>query len=571
MAGGRKVEVYNTRERLLSTDHNREQSFMADDTAEEYRKLLSTLTVRDASNSEEVETSGTVSDPLEGHILGGLMVDPQGGSDNLLVTPGVCYLVDPDGVTGSSDPNPASPDDNEFKFVKSDGEQVLGTLQIADNPAGTIRIDVVECRRIPVNVDETDNRDIFDPSTGLFAATAVDKVVRSELEFRVRQGVAGAGFPGTVQGWMPLCVISVPALSSTPNVDNSTFWDVRPLVRDRVEPPFANTRLWSRSEQATAYCDDISAAAVSHPVSGFCEGELIGWRCGGTLRSGVPGTGDGDAIDILAAANQDGGVVLLGVPWTLWALFPFGLVRWVRYNETGSPRRPGPFRGIPVISQVSTLTLSHQTPFVAIALPASTGLAGTTSVGTALLTMQTLTGAAVPLGGTHKHGLFLHSKRNQAGGVSLGAATAVAGAPGNPIQAYWNVPNGLTGIPGNARAMVVEFEVQIFDAAVTSVEVNVDLEVVLAHDLASTSPAIVFGGTKQTTSVETDGGGLTQVMRVTAEIPIHEDYPVGTHSAPSVPGLPDQRVGIIVGPHTGAAWAFSTTNARLRGWRLSGQ
>lgn len=567
MPSGRKVEIYNTRERLVSSDHNREQAFAADDTAEEARKLLSTAMILDAGPVEaEVDT---VADPIEGHIMGGLLVEPQQGTDDLFVLSGVVYLVDPDGQAGSSDPNPPSPDDNPFKYVRSDGIQTGGTLQLTANLAGSDRIDIVECRRVPIQVDESGNRDIFDPSTGLFSPVSVDKVQRSELEFRVRLGTAGAGLPATAQGWLPLCVVNVPAGTTSPVVDDATFWDVRPLVTDRARPPFNQTRTFSKAFHPTAFIDGATNPTVVHNLTGQLEGENNQYVAGGVLRSGVPGTGDGDAIDILDVRNQDGAVAFVNFPWFLWALFPGGLPRWVRYTE-GAPRLPGPFRGIPVVSQVGPISLSHSTPLVPIALPASTGLSATAAFGTCLMAGHTISGSAIPAAGTVKHGVY---KVNGPGvAASQGAATQLV-EPGSAVEAWWNISNGgALGYPPNARSIIARISFLLTDAAVTSAEVSFEIDMLTAIDTASTFATA--GGTihvaRESRSSFTDGSGNSDQMVVTAEFPIHEDWPIGTHTAPSTPSLPDQRIGIRVVANTGVAWVFTVEALDIIGWRLSG-
>lgn len=561
MASGRKVEVYNTRERVLSTDHNREQAFAADDDAEVLRKFMSTAVILDGSAGLEVELD-SVDTPLEGHILGGLLVDPQSGTDDLLITPGIVGLVDPDGQAGSSDPNPASPDDNVFKYVRSDGIVAGGVLQLAANPAGSIRIDVVECRRLPVDVVETDNRDIFDPSTGRFTPIAVDKVVRSQLEFRVRQGTPGAGLPANVQGWLPLCVVSIPATTVSPVVDAATFWDVRPLISDRIRPPFNGVRSFSRSFHPSAWGNDSTSPGVANIWSGHLEGENNQYLAGGVLRSGVPGTGDGDAIDIMDVRNQDGAIATVDFNWYLWALFPGGLPRWVRYTEA-APRIPGPFRGIPTVSQVGPISLSNSTPLVPIAVPAITGLLATAGFGTCLAAGHVGSGTAIPsIGGSIKRSKYQASLRN---GITLGAATATSGAPGANIFAFWHLTNGPV-LPPNARTVLVSIQVSLVDAGTPGAQVEFRTESSTFFDLVSGDPNGVLVDYR-TFSVLTSGGGVTSQMGMLLEFPVHSDWPIGTHPSPSTPSFPDQRIGVRFIALVGS-WSFSITNAQVVGWTL---
>lgn len=566
MSSGKRTEIINSQERAVSNDINRLQSFQDNDFAEVLRGLLSTQSASDFSANLEVEVSGTIGTPIEGHIIKGLMVRPQSGTDDLQVSAGVVMLQDRDGLTGSSDPATANPDENDFKFVNSDGVPASGTLSIAANPDPSIRIDVIECRRIPTNVQESENRDIID-SSGNFFPQLVNKVAKSELEFRVRVGTAGAGFPGTVQGWLPLAVASIPGSTVAPTVDSTTFWDVRPMIRDRWRSPFNESNIYSDLWMPTAISNDANNAVLT----GECWGVVGGvtafgggspQRAGGLWRSGVPGTGDDLSLALRATENQDGGSFASTNVFYVWALFPFGLPTWTRYNETGG-RLPGPFRGIPVVSATGPAGASSSVPVSAVSLPASTGLSGSTNSGVCLYSGPVV--ASDPTPSSCTAGLV----KFEGTIIQLGPATTTSGT-----RAFWDLTSG-TDFPPNAISLVMRFSWRLTGATASSI-FGVNITTGTTNDLTGT--VLSYSGTPQFTFMQVhsngsgeipDATGLSNIAIIEAEVPVKPDFPAGAHENPSTPGLPDQRVGVSI---TGTdASGFGSTSALIVGWRLAGR
>jgi len=374
MSSGHKRIQFNTRERAVSDDLNRLQSFVAAQRAGALRRLVNDRYVTDVSNGLAIESQPDDT-PVSGDVFGGLMVQPVVGTSSLTVSPGVVGLFSPDPV-----PNPD--DGSGYKVVESLGVSTMGTLTIAPGGVG-IRIDVIECRPVELG-EENDNRDIFKPSTGKFEPSSVDKVVATRLEFRVRAGTPGGGFPGTVEGWLPLAVASVPAGATS--TDAVTFWDVRPLVQDRAEAPHKSGRMVHTHTSHVLTADEyVEPGKLT--VVGTCEGKMGSHKTGGTLFKGTPtatmGTGDVAGIDVLNQENWEPGLMpVVNMPWYLWSLFPFGLPRWVRYTENsiaGQGRVPGSMRGICVASMTAPIGLIGA-PKNPIALPASTGLVGSTPI-----------------------------------------------------------------------------------------------------------------------------------------------------------------------------------------------
>jgi hypothetical protein len=243
-----------------------------------------------------------------------------------------------------------------------------------------IRIDVIECQPIANPAPETDTRDIFNPATGLFTPTTVQKTVGYVMSYRVRLGTPGAGFPGTASGWLPLTVASVPALS-TAN-DTITFWDVRSLVQDRVLGPQNQTLTQPRRTKLLHSVSNLGS--TNHAVNGIVEVTSADglWRLGGPLRRGSPGVDAGQQyVDFSDPANQDNTFSLSTGSPTLayyYLLTMFGLPRWSRYTDyvtlltSRYPRGP---RGIPLISNVPPNPITGIASAM-IPMPAAFGFSG---------------------------------------------------------------------------------------------------------------------------------------------------------------------------------------------------
>jgi hypothetical protein len=365
MSHGWNEVIINTQERAISTDINRLQRFKEKDLAEVFRHMFDVYASTDDDQLGTLNVPNTLETPLRAEILGnGLLVRPQGGSLNLLVDSGVMMAIAPD----------AALDESDYKFIRDDGVTTLGALTIAANASGSTRIDVIECRINTTALEVFDNRDVYNPTTGLFSATSLVKERRGRLEYRVRQGTPGSGMPANQSGWLPLAVASVP--NGTTTVDTVTFWDVRPLLADRESastyrnnqlPKIVDARLrGSRQEFQPA-----------HRTHGYIDALFQGRRVGGRLRRGTPGT-DADYFEGTEAANQDGTITAVnGTKVHCYLAFPYSLPRWARYTDGPANRVPRSPKGIPIVSTVEPNFFNQ--PSSAITLPTSTGLGGSTS------------------------------------------------------------------------------------------------------------------------------------------------------------------------------------------------
>ena len=371
---GQKGMLINTSERAVSTDINRLQAMASASQMELLRWLLDV-----GRGADDVVAGGfqtevvTTATPLLGEVIGGLMVVPANGTLQLGVTDGLALVINPD----------ASPsaDDSPYKYCPSPTVLATsGTLVLSANSSGFPRIDVIECQRIDDPNPEEDSRDIFNPTTSLFTATTVTKTVASTLQFRVRTGTPNAGFPGVVSGWLPLCVVLVP--TATTVVDTCTFWDVRPLVGDRIFNGNPTPVDMPRRPRLTYSIDTTSS---QHRMFGLVEVEGGSTRLGGRMERGSPGTDNYGYVDFSDVANQEASMSLpSGITLVYYYLLtPFGLPRWARYTDYNPsfpaflrfPRSP---RGIPLLSTVKP---SHVYGIASspIVFPAAFGFNGASS------------------------------------------------------------------------------------------------------------------------------------------------------------------------------------------------
>ncbi len=360
--GYRRLRI-NTQERAISPDINRLQSFGHQDLSEMLRQLLGVQTSDD--DPGVAVAPNTLGTPLLAEVIGGLMVKPQAGSFDLFVDPGVLYALAPD----------AAPDESNYKYIRDDGIAGAGLLQMTANASGQIRIDVIECQINTVENIVTDSRDIFNVTTGLFAAATVTKELRGQLSYRVRAGAPGAGIPAHQAGWLPICVASVPDGTVTNNT--ITFWDVRPLLADRASGPMNNVL----ANQLLTMDDNFVYAGGGGVAKfvGSATAILKGRRVGGRFRKSVPGAST-DFLDVLDVTNQDTGAIAFGAITGnihVYCATPFGLPRWARYTDGPGGRLPQAPKGILICS--ATVPTLAGAPSAAIALPAGTGLLGTTN------------------------------------------------------------------------------------------------------------------------------------------------------------------------------------------------
>lgn len=401
MSSGRKAVQQNTLERVVSSDWNRMQRFAAGFDNEILRRAMLAPVDDTVYIGTTFNNPGPISAAFDvlapaapdyAGILNGLMVVVPAAAMHVLVTSGAMTVVDPEGQPGSSDPSALNPDDGPgpARAVYSDGVTVVGALTWAPNPGPGTRVDIVECQRNQV-VAESDNRDIFDPSTGLFTPQVVTKVTNGGLTYRIRQGVAGGGLPAPALGWVPLAVIAAPA--GAVDLDACHVWDVRPLLSDLARP-FAQVRSIIPTIDRWRMVCDAETAPGELRLSGESQGNYLGWRMGGLFRE--PGLTY--YVDLANAPfyQAAGFVPVASLPYYVYSLWPGGYVRWVRYHANPvagvGGRTPGNFRGVIAVSQVPPV---NGQPLAPVACPPGWGLNVSTIFGQCMVAGQVDTTTAL--------------------------------------------------------------------------------------------------------------------------------------------------------------------------------
>lgn len=368
--------VINTRERVVSSDINGLQYNQSYALAQVVRRLCNdrysntNLTFPGAVpplppsgvSGVGVQIDDTGASPLPAEVLGGLLVMPGGAaSADLLVQAGTVGCTFPT--------TPANPLDNPYTLIDDPGVQLAGVIPFVTNPGVLMRGGFVECTPVLI-VLTVENRDIFDPVTGLFIPTPVVKSAAGRLSYRWREAATDTSvFPTLDPDWLPLAYTSNrPGSTSFADV---TFWDVRPLVPDRSTP-------FSRDETgggvASVFRGITYAVDTVGPVTtvvgmydidgeGFnsTDGTVAAknyGRCSGRIFKSIPGTGNLEAWDAEDLDNWATGTVYAPSNFMyIVALFPLGLPRWARYMEAPSSgqRWPQVQRGILTMSQVPAL------------------------------------------------------------------------------------------------------------------------------------------------------------------------------------------------------------------------
>ncbi len=542
---GAKAIVYNTRERLVSTDPNRAQQFTAQGIAEVLRYLLDQQTEQDLAGGGVENLGAGTETPLRATVLGGLRVQPDlgPGSLNCFVTPGMALLID--------NPSPGI-DDSVASYVVDPGVQLAGALTLTPG-AGSTRIDVVECQRV-TNVLESDNRDVFNVSTGLFSPTQVTKVQAGQLVYRIRLGTPGSGFPGVVAGWLPLMVASVPSGATTWDV--VTCWDVRPLASDRANGVALTTRKWEENKRV--FIDsDVTSDAAKVQMQGEVDATFRGYKAGGVLQK------DSsllvlDITDTAVQAASFPGFGNTGALWYLYLVYPFGLPRWVRYASAPSSRVPRGMRGIPAVS-LAPCNFGGNPRTSSVATPAVFGLQDSASVNAICVASgrARASGSTVPLGV-----------------MADGRIQYIANLDSNPVNptsntttaASWTFTDD-THMPGNARALWVRlfgnFQFPFPAAGAEGIGYDFGL-VTVSNSAGNTSylvPVGVDGGSHTFVDSDPGGGGTTPGVlfkrSMTVRIPL----------TPTFLNSPGARQYIVTWSHLTSITATSCF-AAVRGWEL---
>ncbi len=507
MSSGQKAVQVNTQERAVSPDVNRLQAFKAAAMAEFFRSLIDVDQGFDDTDAAALATATvSLTNPITAEVINGLMVTPVAGTVDLLVTPGVAYFINPDGGL----------DDSVYKYVNDPGVPApIPALQIPANGGGSPVISIIECQWTNV-VSETDNRDVYNVGLNAFVAATVTKATQGALVYRVRSGTVGGGFAsvtGSGTGWLPLAVASAPAGSV--NNNTVTFWDVRPLVNDRVFGLSKTARTTPRQTQCVLKSDGAGAPSTDLTLSGLVEVDFKGRRLGGRIRRGTPGV-DADSIVIgpTTTANLDPAIAFgVGGYQYLYFLTPFGLPRWARYTDGPAGRVPRSPRGIPVLSTV--VALPNGVPSTAVALPTSTGLAGSTTEGVAaVVTVSTDTTHLYPI---NANGREQYLGANLSGTLPAFNAAFSKGIAGNTTSiSSWVLTAGVD-FPANAKRIFVTINLSTTGAANPGV-MQRTVRVFWPNDTVNVAQRAYDGGLIQWASTN-------RIDTISTWIPIPQIYP----------------------------------------------
>jgi len=455
MGSGFKREVINPRERAISTDINRAQAFAASDAATVGRlRQLAKSSV--ASSGGLAALDATTATPLLGEVEHGLTVRPQLGGALTLVEPGVAWVINPDGTPQA--------DDSPCKMVNDPGVTDGTTLLLPANASGSTLIGVVECSRVDT-VLETDNRDIFDPGTGLFAPAVVNKVVAARFQYRIRTMALAGGFAGSA-GWMPLAIFLQP--NAVNAWDTIEMWDVRPLASDRAVPEGRISRadvsgggadINAKPSVRDVYINVENIGGPGNVIVGTCEvvganGRYLG---GQFLQQGGSQLNYTWA-ELTPTGYSFGGAT--GVVNYLYLCTPYGLPRWCKYGTaaigTGlGGRAPGRLRGLPVVSTTMTAGGWYSNAITPVTMPSSWNTAPVcVPLDTACVwTFLSAPGPTFPLDITTDGTV---TWQNPAENVAVGDVTG--GGATTQLVNFDFVGN--THYPNNARAIWVQVDVE---------------------------------------------------------------------------------------------------------------
>jgi hypothetical protein len=543
---------FSSRERLVSTDFTRATDFAQADLTRMLAAFYDRLTPRERTGARGYSlpwgnTAGATGNPgvpARGLVVGGLLATPQAGTVVCHVQAGALALWVPT----------TNPDEYGLRLVHDPGENT-GALVLTPNASGSTRIDVVECAYVE-RVAEVDNRDVFDATTGAFTPVAVTKVSDGQLVYRVRAGVAGAGYPGAEAGWLPLAVCSVPAGTTT--WDQATLWDVRPLAADLADAtPLVSELPTYRRQNFGWEVGGVDGNSIAQ--RGYAEVEYAGRLVGGVCQSArvwdsVSATNvvTNPWIDlqdvVVGSTDREPTISLANVaPWYVWLVFPFGLPRWCRYQEIGdSPlRTPGDLCGIPVVSSTGPADYRGSPPVAPVAPPVKYGL-GSAATTVAVMYLSGLT----------------NSSGNPLGSRVDGHATWVAGdgqtvSPTSTVaneSADWGLVDNVR-YPANARALHLQFSVSVTTGAVF--DANLLARVVTWQSLSG-------GTSNQDTTVYGTAVFVpiskTHLLRLTVRLPMHPSYPWAL-------GLNTRRFRLLYEANAVGATG-ATPLVRVTGWEI---
>ena len=548
MSSGFKEVVFNTLEEVISPDLNRSQKFKGNDIAEMMRYWIDVSGGTDDldSGGNTLEYTSTEA-PLRAEIMNGFLVTPTIGDVRFSVAPGVLFALSPDGT----------PDDSNYKYIYDQGINLTSSLAIAPNVSGSARVDLIGAT-ITYTTPEVDNRNLFNPSTGLFTPTAIPKASQGTLTYSVVQGTPGSGLPASPAGFLPLCVAFVP--NGSANNDACSFYDVRPLINDRAYGASNLDTFTSRLTRSDYFVDVLNAPGHAW-LSGLAEGVLRGRRVGGVLQPGGPlavqttpaGLGQTYGLDLTDAHNGEAGFVNVtsGIAFLYFA-FPGGLPRWARYTSSLSGvRKPAGPRGIVVMSNKTPGNPISGSPSSAISVQ---------GFNAATLNALCFGVFGFNSGSTPSPTLMADKKV----WVDQAAVLPFISYSGSGLSqvAQFTLALGSNAIPANARSIIVLFSMQIANTSGAPVPASMTRDIVVT-DNSGARVANFLDGTAQV-QIPTAN---TYPFFYEVEIPLPYLMPSLT-GAPT--GLVQWNLSAFVGNGVnGTTVVASNFVATIKGYRLA--
>jgi hypothetical protein len=548
MASGFKEVVFNTLEEVISPDLNRSQKFKGADIAEMMRYMVDVSGGTDDLDSGGVTTEyASLESPMRVEIMNGFLVKPALADVRLAIDPGVLFALSPDGA----------PDDSNYKYIHDIGIGLNSSLTIAANASGLPRVDIIGAT-ITFTTPEVDNRNIFNPTSGLFAPTSIPKASQGTLTYSVLQGTPGSGLPTPAAGFLPLCVAYIP--NGSTNNDACSFWDVRPLINDRA---FGNANLdtfTSRLTRSDYFVDVINSTGHAW-LSGLAEGVLRGRRVGGVLQAGGPlavqtapgGLGQTYGLDLTDNHNAENGftTVTSGIAFLYFA-FPGGLPRWARYTTAASGvRKPAGPRGI--------VTMSNKAPSNPITCTPSS------AISVQQFNAATLNALCFGVFGwnssTNISPTLMADKKVWVDQAAVLPFVSYTGS-GLSQVAQFTLALGSNAIPANARSIIVLFSMQIANTSGAPVPASMTRDIVVT-DNSGARVANFLDGTAQV-QIPTAN---TYPFFYEVEIPLPYLMPSLT-GAPT--GLVQWNLSAFVGNGVnGTTVVASNFVATIKGYRLA--
>ena len=494
MSSGFETMIINSQERLVSTDHNRMQAFAAADLAGILYEMFGKFQLGDdVFPGVELEPTPGATPPFS-MVIGGLRPYPINGTVTMLVTPGILL---------TENPTPGT-DDGPYQFCRDPGVTTGGVVTLTPGATAT-RIDVLECQVVDT-VLETDSRDIYDTTTGLFTPASVSKVKAGRLSYQTRIGTPGGGFPGWTPGWVPLLVARVPSTATL--WDHCDLWDVRNLAEELWNAPFASNKFAPVIDKTYMTPAETNLAGTYDVLlTGRVDGKFAGWRIDGAMCNYPI---DMPYVDITkTTANQAAGLTLsASLPWYLYLAFPEGVL-WRKYNSASfSPRVPLGPKGIPVVTQIAPGP--GHTPVSAIPLPTSCSLGGSTTV--AICVASGMVSVASKIRGNISDGKMTH-----VGIFGLTLTPTLSDPLVTGVSDYTLVDN--TDHPADARSVKLKFDLALSGGAGASPEpVTIRPYVKVLDPTGVYTEAYVYADTVCT--IATTAGGALWTVVVDVPLPV---------------------------------------------------